>query len=72
MRLRQFHTLEDKAEAIGRKALDIECKNRSEGELKFFAVHGPCITVGRHYAETFDTDDVLVGDATGIDASLPS
>ena len=25
------------------------------------------ITVGRHYAETFDTEDVLVGDATGID-----
>jgi hypothetical protein len=26
------------------------------------------ITVGRHYNETFDTGDVLVGDATGIDA----
>ncbi len=25
------------------------------------------ITVSRHYAETFDTADVLVGDATGID-----
>jgi AIPR protein len=25
------------------------------------------ITVGRHYSETFDTDDILVGDATGID-----
>jgi AIPR protein len=25
------------------------------------------ITVGRHYSETFDTEDILVGDATGID-----
>ena len=40
MQLRQLHTLEDKAEAIGRKALDLECKNRSADELKFFAVHG--------------------------------
>ena len=26
------------------------------------------ITVGRHYADTFDTEDISVGDATGIDA----
>src|SRR4051794_19290762 len=26
------------------------------------------ITVGRHYSETFDTEELLVGDATGIDA----
>src|SRR5271157_3010575 len=25
------------------------------------------ITVGRHYSETFDTEDILVGAATGID-----
>lgn len=25
------------------------------------------MTVGRHYSETFDTEDILVGDATGID-----
>ena len=25
------------------------------------------ITVGRHYSETFDTEDILVGSATGID-----
>jgi hypothetical protein len=25
------------------------------------------ITVGRHYSETFDTEDILVGTATGID-----
>ncbi len=25
------------------------------------------ITVGRHYSETFDTEDILVGDAAGID-----
>ncbi len=25
------------------------------------------ITVGRHYSDTFDTEDVLVGDSTGID-----
>jgi hypothetical protein len=30
--------------------------------------HFACfITVGRHYSETFDTEDVLVGAATGID-----
>src|ERR1700691_4480329 len=26
------------------------------------------ITVGRHFSESFDTEDVLVGTATGIDA----
>ncbi len=40
MQLRRFQTLEYKTEAIGRKALDLACKNRSEDELKFFAVHG--------------------------------
>ena len=40
MRLRQFQTLEFKAKAVGRKALELECKNRSEDEMKFFAVHG--------------------------------
>jgi len=40
MRLKRFQTLEDETESIGRKALDLECKNRSEDELKFFAVHG--------------------------------
>ena len=25
------------------------------------------VTVGRHYSESFDTEDILVGDATGID-----
>jgi hypothetical protein len=30
--------------------------------------HFACfITVGRHYSETFDTEDILVGAATGID-----
>jgi hypothetical protein len=30
--------------------------------------HFACfITVGRHYNETFDTEDILVGEATGID-----
>src|SRR5438045_3305696 len=30
--------------------------------------HFTCfITVGRHYADTFDTEDILVGSATGID-----
>jgi ribonuclease I len=32
--------LEYTAKAIGRKALDLECKDRSEDEMKFFAVHG--------------------------------
>lgn len=31
--------------------------------------HFSCfITVGRHYSESFDTEDILVGSATGIDA----
>jgi len=40
MRLKRFETLEDKTEAIRRKALDLESKNHSEDEMKFFAVHG--------------------------------
>lgn len=40
MRIRRFQALEYKTEAIGRKALEFECKDRSENELKFLAVHG--------------------------------
>src|ERR1700675_4548823 len=40
MRRRQFQTLEYKTEAIERKALDLERKNRSDDELEFFSVHG--------------------------------
>lgn len=36
------------------------------GRKKF--EHFVCfITVGRHYSETFDTEDILAGDATGLD-----
>jgi AIPR protein len=38
------------------------------GEDKRFEHFVSFITVGRHFSETFDTEDVLVGDATGIDA----
>ena len=40
MRLRRFQMLEYKTEAVGHKALGLECKNRSEDEMKFYAVHG--------------------------------
>ncbi len=37
-------------------------------EDKRFEHFAAFITVGRHYTETFDTQDVLVGLAAGIDA----
>jgi hypothetical protein len=37
-------------------------------ESKRFEHFVSFITTSRHYADTFDTDDILVGDATGIDA----
>jgi AIPR protein len=38
------------------------------GEDKRFEHFAAFITIGRHYTETFDTQDVLVGLAAGIDA----
>jgi hypothetical protein len=37
-------------------------------EDKRFENFATFITVGRHYTESFDTEELLVGDATGIDA----
>jgi hypothetical protein len=36
-------------------------------EDKRFEHFGCFLAVGRHYSETFDTEDILVGTATGID-----